>query len=88
MSKGMTECKICHREFALCIEDHYVAQDPKKTGIIAVIGSNDPEVHYDAIDCPHCGCQNILQERKCPCYYGICDECEDEENEEDTEDGE
>lgn len=82
MSKGMIECKVCHRDFALIAEDHYVAQDPNPMGVLATLARTH---WYDAIDCPHCGCQNILQDRKpkvCPCEYGICDECEEEEEEE------
>ena len=88
MNKGMHECAVCHREFALIAEDHYVAKDPQLTGIAALaINTVCP---YDAIDCPHCGCQNVLQKRKpyaCPCDYGICDECctGDEDEEKETE---
>lgn len=87
MSKGIVECKVCHREFALVIEDHYEAKDP--VHVIPIWEPSGPTKGYDAIDCPHCGCQNLLQERKpvwdgCPCYYGICDEClrENSESEE------
>lgn len=86
MSKGMIECAVCHREFALIAEDHYVAKDPVATGISAVVSNTI--YPYDAIDCPHCGCQNILQKRKpfaCPCDFGICDECDCECTEEDEE---
>lgn len=82
MSKGMIECKVCHREFALVEEDHYVAHDPEPIGSLATLTCKDPAYQYDAIDCPHCGCQNLLQNRKpevCPCEYGVCDECEEEE---------
>lgn len=87
MSKGMYECAVCHREFALIAEDHYIAKDPVVNGGVGVVVSGSTVYPYDAIDCPHCGCQNVLQRRKpfaCPCDYGICDECcaEDEEEEE------
>ena len=80
--KGMATCKICGRDFPLLNEEHYVAVDASKTGTAEVISHTEP-IFYDAIDCPHCGCQNVLQERKrlCPCEYGICDECEEEEDE-------
>lgn len=77
MSKGMHECAVCHREFALIAEDHYIAKDPTPTGLASLAGGT--VYPYDAIDCPHCGCQNVLQKRKpfaCPCDYGICDECD------------
>lgn len=84
MSKGMTTCKICGRDFALMFEEHYVAQDPQKVGAIANLVNTDRAFEYDAFDCPHCGCQNVMQGRKpvylgqdvCPCDFGICDECE------------
>lgn len=86
MSKGIHECAVCHREFALIAEDHYIAVDPQPTGITAL--ANSTVYIYDTIDCPHCGCQNVLQKRKpfaCPCDYGVCDECNCEcvENEDD-----
>lgn len=88
MSKGMYECVVCHREFALIAEEHYVAKDPPCSGLAAMVSSI--VYPYDAIDCPHCGCQNVLQKRKpfaCPCDYGICDECDCEcaNNEEEDE---
>lgn len=82
MSKGITECKVCHREFALIAEDHYVAYDPRPMGGLATLTCTDPTRQYDAIDCPHCGCQSILQDRKpgvCPC------ECEEEEEDEEED---
>ena len=62
--KGMTTCKICGRDFALMAEDHYIAQDPQKVGAIANLVSTDRAFEFDAFDCPHCGCQNIMQGRK------------------------
>lgn len=87
MIKGMHECTVCHREFALIAEEHYIAKDPVMTGGFSALYSSTV-YPYDAIDCPHCGCQNVLQKRKpfaCPCDYGICDECDCEcvEEEED-----
>lgn len=63
MSKGMTTCKVCGRDFALIKEEHYVASDNAKTGVMVAIGGTEPDI-YDAFDCPHCGCQNIMQTRK------------------------
>lgn len=86
-AKGMTTCKVCGRDFALISEDHYVARDTEKTGVITALNGQEA-VRYDAFDCPHCGCQNVIQERKqetCPCDFGICDECNNEECEEEEE---
>ena len=86
--KGMTTCKVCGRDFPLIFEEHYVAQDPQQKGLAAVISTTDKAYTYDAFDCPHCGCQNVMQQRKptkCPCDYGICDECEGYDGEEEDE---
>ena len=78
---GMTICKVCGRPFALNAEEHYVTE--RAPGSVPGIFMVGREIFADAFDCPHCGCQNVLQERKriCPCEYGICDECEEEEDE-------
>ena len=68
MTKGMYTCKICGRDFPLLIEEHYVAQDPQKVGAFANLVSTDRAFEFDAIDCPHCGCQNVLGERKVPFF--------------------
>ena len=80
--KGMTTCKVCGRDFPLLVEEHYVAQDPKATGVVAAMASTDKVYEYDAIDCPFCGCQNVLQQRKpmaCCCECEECDKAEEEE---------
>ena len=81
--KGMATCVVCGRDFALMAEDHYTARDTEKKGVIPAISGQEEAGQYDAFDCPHCGCQNVMQERKatlfeeseCPCDFGICDEC-------------
>lgn len=80
---GFTKCKVCGVEFALIAINHYVARDPGKTGLAAALGVTPEGALYDAFDCPHCGCQNIMQERKRTLIRN-CDmvedaeECEDE----------
>lgn len=64
-SKGMTTCDKCGRDFALIVEDHYVARNNAKSGLAALSGGDEPNC-YDAIDCPHCGCQKLLQVRLRP----------------------
>lgn len=64
MSKGMVTCKVCGRDFALIAEEHYIARDVEETGIAVVLGRKKEAEQYDAFDCPHCGCQNIMQVRK------------------------
>lgn len=86
--KGMTTCKVCGRDFALISEEHYVARDVEKKGVIPALSGEVESMEYDAFDCPHCGCQNVMQGRKliaCPCDFGICDECTECEDEEDED---
>ena len=76
--KGMTTCKVCGRDFPLMAEEHYVARDGEKKGVIAAFSVQEEGAWYDAFDCPHCGCQNIMQGRK----FTVC---EDEEIEEEMD---
>lgn len=67
----------------MLFEEHYVAEDPQKVGAFANLMNTDKAYEYDAIDCPHCGCQNVLQPRKpASIPYDGCDEAEDGEPEE------
>lgn len=80
--KGMTTCKICGRDFPLMAEEHYVAVDTKCGGIKAVL-EGDGTTLYDVFDCPHCGCQNVMQVRKVD--LSECCECSCEEGGEEDE---
>lgn len=83
MSKGMTTCDVCGRDFALMAEDHYISRAEEKTGIAAFAGGDEPHLH-DAVDCPHCGCQKVLQKRErmyIPTEVST-EECEEGENDE------
>ena len=75
--KGMTTCKVCGRDFPLMAEEHYVVRDCEKKGVVAALSVQEG-IQYDAFDCPHCGCQNVMQVRKLAV-------CEDEEIEEDAD---
>lgn len=55
---GMKTCDVCGRDFPLVVERRYVV----KSDSTPILFSS--ERLYDAIDCPHCGCQNVLHERK------------------------
>lgn len=57
----MLKCKACGKEFEANLERHYVARDNGKVGICF---TGTEENLYDAFDCPVCGCQIIVQERK------------------------
>ena len=62
----MYKCKICNEEFTLRKTNHYIARDNGKSGLASLAGG--PEVMlYDAFDCPHCGCQSVIQVRKREC---------------------
>ena len=72
--KGMRACQVCGRDFPLIAEEAYVARDVERSGIAAVVTGEVEAAWYDAIDCPHCGCQNVLQERKRPVVPEDADE--------------
>lgn len=59
----MYKCKVCNKEFELQRKDRYIAHDNDKAGPSALVGGSEEEL-YDAFDCPHCGCQNVIQKRK------------------------
>lgn len=84
--KGMTTCKVCGREFPLTAEEHYIARDPQRVGALANLTNTNKAIEYDAFDCPHCGCQNVMQTIKPIWLPEIC-ECDDstEESEEETD---
>ncbi len=81
-ARGTWTCKVCGREFALIEEELYTARDDKATGFATIAQGKEPGL-YDAIDCPHCGCQNILQKRlRYAEVEEVCvDEVEDESDE-------
>ena len=52
----MRKCNVCGRKFELLAKNRYeVAKIP--------VGFNcltQRTIYYNAFDCPHCGCQNIV----------------------------
>lgn len=74
----MLECKVCGTKFNAVIEKHYLARDNEKTGLASLTGPNDEANLYDAFDCPMCGCQMIVKERK---YAYISYDEENKDNE-------
>lgn len=85
--KGMTTCKVCGREFPLMIEERYIARDPQRIGVLANLANTDKAIEYDAFDCPHCGCQNVMQVRKPLWTPEKCDEEEETEENLQNHDG-
>lgn len=81
---GMRTCSVCGRDFPLLIENRYTARDNTKVGLVLLAGGSEESL-FDAIDCPHCGCQNILQARKrhdaAPKLADMTENEEEEENE-------
>lgn len=65
----MLKCKVCGQEFTAKLDLHYISRDGGKVGVIAAFQPNQEERIYDTFDCPACGCQCAVQERKrdfCP----------------------
>lgn len=75
--ESLLKCGVCGTLFRPSLQTHYVARNAETTGVSTIMAKQEATL-YDAYDCPECGCQYIVQERKrtCPCDYGICDECD------------
>lgn len=71
MSKGMYTCEVCGRDFALIAEERHTVHSP--------VGG----FLFDAFDCPHCGCENLVNSRMvpggCECCCDGCEEADDGE---------
>lgn len=79
MDKGMKFkiCEVCGGKFKVTKDGHYISRDVQTTGLASIIGQKEPK-NYDTFDCPHCGCQNVMQERK---IVVLKDDCHLEEEE-------
>lgn len=52
----MFKCRTCGRRFRLLAKNRYeIVRIP--TSLKALV---EEKVYFNAFDCPHCGCQNIL----------------------------
>ena len=60
---GTTKCVVCNSNFTLVASQHYVAREGVERGLAVTLVKSTEERLYDAFDCPHCGCQNRVQER-------------------------
>lgn len=67
---GIATCEICLKDFNLDAKERYTIRKNDKSGISALASHEEPEL-FDAIDCPHCGCQKVLQPRLRPDTSGI-----------------
>ena len=77
----MIKCKVCECVFPAVDVNHYIARDNGRTGLATAFGNNEEKL-YDAFDCPICGCQAIVQERKrdyTPCANNELEGFEDDE---------
>ena len=61
---GGIKCHVCGALINLTKKSHYIARARVGTGLSASLITDKEPVLYDAVDCPICGCQNILGIRK------------------------
>lgn len=78
------KCKICESEFPPIIERHYISRDEGRIGPLANLNKAEEKV-YDTYDCPVCGCQVVVQERK-RVFWQEEDMCLEEQLEEEDDD--
>ena len=57
------KCKVCGKVFGLYKENHYISKDDEVTGVSTVMRKEEVPI-YDTFDCPFCGCQNVVNNRK------------------------
>ena len=74
--KGMHACDVCGRDFPLIAEERYTVRSAEKSGLAAAISFEEAD-RFDAFDCPHCGCQNIVNMRLRELGPEDADGCED-----------
>lgn len=65
MEKGnkKIECEVCGCKFEPIACNHYIARQNGERGLTTVISSQEVQL-YDAFNCPQCGCQVVIKERK------------------------
>ena len=51
----MKKCDVCGRRFLLRAKNRYVVEVPAN-----LLEARVRAIYYNAFDCPHCGCQNIV----------------------------
>lgn len=59
----MIKCNVCESEFIPRIGEHYISRDNQMTGLTTVVSNSEVKI-YDTFDCPVCGCQVAVKERK------------------------
>jgi transcription elongation factor Elf1 len=63
--RGITlKCKICGKRMNLKAENRQEIKKNKSLGECLTNSGSSMQI-YEAFDCPHCGCQNIVNIREC-----------------------
>lgn len=75
------KCKVCECEFVPEKKEYYISRDEVKVGLSNLAGGMEEKI-YDTFDCPQCGCQNVMGERKRSLYIKLEKLEEEEESEE------
>lgn len=59
------KCNVCGVEFIPESKEHYISRDVGIENSVSklFISNNEPKI-YDTFDCPQCGCQVMIGERK------------------------
>lgn len=79
IKNGQAKCSVCGGTFPLVVKEHYISRDDGQVGVVALFKAQPEDQLYDTFDCPHCGCQNIVQKRKrmyIPCGIEVEEEAE------------
>lgn len=58
------KCKICGKRMKLKAENRQEIKKNKSLGECLTKSGSSMQI-YEAFDCPHCGCQNIVNIREC-----------------------
>ena len=64
------KCKVCECEFIPEKKEHYISRNEVNVGLSNLVGGMEEKL-YDTFDCPQCGCQNIMGERKRQLYIKL-----------------
>lgn len=60
MLEKINVCKVCGKQFDLVKENKYIVREKDKGLNSAFNGTKK----FECFDCPHCGCQNVLNVRE------------------------
>lgn len=60
----MAKCKVCGKRMKLRAADRYEVRVAEESSILALALYTNLSKTYEGFDCPHCGCQNLMQIRE------------------------